>query len=77
MKDTAILADWVGHITQAYDKLEEDTKTDYKKFGIKFDQGLILMRILPIHYSNLRSLDITNVSITCVGMFLFCEISCL
>ena len=76
MKGTAISADWVGYIQQAYDRLEEDMETEYKKFGIAFNQGLILMLILPIHNINLRSLDVTDVSITCVGMFLFHEILC-
>ena len=77
MKGTAIFARWVVDIQQAYDKLDTKKKAEYAEFGIPFNKGFILMLILPIHYVNLRSLDVTNVSITCVGMFLICEISCL
>ena len=77
MRDTAISANWVVDIEQAFEKLDQDKKTEYKEFGIAFDKGLILMLVSPICYVNLRSLDVTNVSITCVGMFLFHEISCL
>ena len=77
MKGTAISTSWVVDIQQAYDKLDTKTKAEYAKFGITFNKGLVLMLILPICYANLRSSDVTNVSITCVGMFLIREISCL
>ena len=52
MKDTAISADWVVNIQQAYDKLDMMKKTEYAEFGITFDQGLILILILSIRYIN-------------------------
>ena len=76
MQGTAIQGDWVDQVKQTYDKLPQIIKTEYDKYGIDFNKGLMLILILPIHYSNLRSLDVNNVSITCVGMFLVCEILC-
>ena len=60
VRDTAISANWVVDIQQAYDKLDTDKKTEYEEFGITFDKGLILMLVLPICYINLRSSDVTN-----------------
>ena len=77
MKGTAISSSWVVDIQQAYDKLDTKMKAEYAKFGIAFNKGLVLMLVSPLHYSNLRSSDVNNVSITCVGMFLIREISCL
>ena len=77
MKGTAISSSWVVDIQQAYDKLDTKTKAQHAKFGIVFNKGLVFMLISPIHHVNLISLDVNNVSITCVGMFLIHEISCL
>ena len=74
MKGTAISAEWLGDIQQAKEKLDDTTKNDYEKIGITFNEWLILMPISPICYNNLKSLDVNNVR-TCVGMFLFHEIS--
>ena len=77
MKSVAVSADWLGNILQGYDKLDMDTKTEYENVGVTFNQRLVLMLIWPLHYSNLKSSDVNNVSFVCVGMFLFHEISCL
>ena len=77
MKGTAISSSWVVDIQQAYDKLDMKTKAEYANIGIAFNKGLVLMLVLPLCYSNLRSSDVNNVSITCVGTFLIHEISCL
>ena len=77
MKSVAVSADWLGNILQGYDKLDMDTKTEYENVGVTFNQRLVLMPIRPLHYSNLKSSDINNVSFVCVGMFLFREMSCL
>ena len=77
MKSVAVSADWLGNIWQGYDKLDTDTKTEYENIGVAFNQRLVLMLVRPLHYSNLKSSDVNNVSFVCVGMFLFCEISCL
>ena len=77
VKHVAISTDWLVNIQQAYDKLDMKTKTEYEQFGVAFDQRLVLILVQPIRYSNLKSLDVNNVSFTCFGMFLFHEISCL
>ena len=77
MKSVAISTDWLGNILQGYDKLDMDTKTEYENIGVAFNQRLVLMLVWPLHYSNLKSSDINNVSFVCVGMFLFREMSCL
>ena len=76
MQGTVIQGEWVDQVKQAYDKLLQNMKTEYDEYGINFEKGLMLILVLPIHYINLKSLDVNNVSITCVGMFLFCEILC-
>ena len=72
----AISAQWLGDIQQANkNKMTPQKMNIYEKSGIAFDEWLILMLVLPIHYNNLKSSDVNNMS-TCVGMFLFHEVLC-
>ena len=77
MKSVAVSADWLGNILQGYDKLDTDTKTEYENVGVTFDQRLVLMLIWPLHYSNLKSLDINNVSFVLFVLVCFYFMKCL
>ena len=77
MKSVAISADWLGNIQQGYDKLDTDTKTKYEKVGVAFDQRLVLMLVQPLRYSNLKSLDVNNVSFVCTVKFLVYDLTIL
>ena len=65
---------WLDNIQNGLNKLNPNTRTEYEKVGVAFDERLVLMLVLPIRYCNLKSLDVNNVSFICVGMFLFREI---
>ena len=76
MKSTAISASWLGLIqSDAKKKFNENVIDRLEKSGIISNEQLILMLVLPIHYNNLKSLDVNNVS-TCVCMLLLHEVSC-
>ena len=74
VKDIVASADWLDNIQNCLKKMNPETRTEYEKVGVAFDQRLVLMLVLPIRYCNLKSLDVNNVSFICVGMVLFREI---
>ena len=74
MKDIAASTDWLDNIQNGLKKMNPNTRTEYEKVGVAFDERLVLMLVLPIRYCNLKSSDVNNVSFICVGMFLFREI---
>ena len=71
MKDIVASTDWLDNIQNGLKKMNLNTRTEYEKVGVAFNQRLVLMLVLPIRYCNLKSLDVNNVSFICVGMFLF------
>ena len=74
VKHIATSTHWLDNIQDCLKKMNLEKRTAYEKVGVGFNQRLDLMLVMPIHYYNLKSLDVkNNVSFICVGMFLFHE----
>lgn len=65
VKGVAASSSWLGIIWAKANKVykfKEKKIETYEEDGIAFDEHLILCLVLPIHYANLKSSDLINVS---------------
>jgi hypothetical protein len=65
VKGTAASSSWLGIIqgkaSKVY-KFEERKVENMQHKGVVFDERVILLLVLAIHYNNLKSSDVSNVS---------------
>jgi hypothetical protein len=62
VKDVAVSSSWLGLIQKEAKKKYKFAEGTFEKDGIAFNERLVLLLVLPIRYSNLKSSDVANVS---------------